>query len=149
MNASRRDSYTPTLDLAQKMGATEETHTRTFLSSMSKRKDPNELRGALNQIMHRLGNNPQLLDEVQALHFVAWKSQLNDMAQYLLRLGCNPFTADYNGDTVFHYAVRGGNLTFLRYLYERVGDSMFTVLVRANYQLSKTLRIFINVMCYW
>lgn len=61
---------------------------------------------------------------------VTWTNHYQDLAEELLRIGCSPFYADSNGDSVLHYAVRGGNLTFLVYLYNRLGDSILSVLVK-------------------
>lgn len=54
---------------------------------------------------------------------------MNDIAEFLLQLGCDPYFPDINGDTAFHYCVRGCNLKFLKSFHSAYGNRVFEVLV--------------------
>lgn len=63
---------------------------------------------------------------------VIWTGELNDIAEFLLQLGCDPYFPDMNGDSAFHYCVRGCNLKYLKTLHSMFGNKIFEVLVNQN-----------------
>lgn len=69
---------------------------------------------------------------------VVWVGELNDIAEFLISLGCDPYFPDINGDTVFHYTVRGCNLEFLRSLFNIYGLRTLEVLNNNHFNLFLT-----------
>lgn len=125
----RLPSYTPTLQVGghHRHEQMEVAQMRSILMGASQRRDPESFRATVQDCISRYLQNIDFLDDILVLHYVVWTNEHNDLAHQLLICGCNPFAADFNGDTAVHYAVRGGNLRFLSYLYGKVGDKIFTV----------------------
>lgn len=106
----------------------EETTLRNTLMGLAQRREQDSFRFEVDRILSLYRTRPHILDRMLVLHFVVWTNDNNDLAQVLLDIGCNPFAADFNGDTALHYAVRGGNLRLLVYLFDRLGEEIFNVI---------------------
>eukprot|EP01054_Gregarina_sp_Poly1_P001659 Gregarina_sp_Poly_1__1658@NODE_1423_length_4176_cov_171_726211_g946_i0_p1_GENE_NODE_1423_length_4176_cov_171_726211_g946_i0NODE_1423_length_4176_cov_171_726211_g946_i0_p1_ORF_typecomplete_len737_score64_76Ank_2/PF12796_7/7_2e02Ank_2/PF12796_7/0_00021Ank_2/PF12796_7/4e11Ank_2/PF12796_7/1_2e14DHHC/PF01529_20/1_2e03DHHC/PF01529_20/8_6e28Ank_5/PF13857_6/3_6e03Ank_5/PF13857_6/0_00049Ank_5/PF13857_6/8_8e13Ank_5/PF13857_6/6_7e08Ank_4/PF13637_6/0_00089Ank_4/PF13637_6/0_014Ank_4/PF13637_6/2_3e13Ank_3/PF1 len=127
--SERLASYAATMHLAghQRHEQMEVAQMRSILMGASQKRDPESFRLLIQDCVARYYHDVEFLDDILILHYVVWTNEHNDLAHQLLICGCNPFAADFNGDTVVHYAVRGGNLRFLAYLYGKAGDKIFTV----------------------
>jgi palmitoyltransferase ZDHHC13/17 len=72
---------------------------------------------------------------------VCWSSELNDVAQFLMVLGCNPYYGDAHGDTALHYAARGLNLSLLKYFFNVYGYTILETLNKNNFNIFLTVVI--------
>eukprot|EP01053_Blabericola_migrator_P004621 Blabericola_migrator_1__4620@NODE_244_length_10915_cov_46_014012_g206_i0_p2_GENE_NODE_244_length_10915_cov_46_014012_g206_i0NODE_244_length_10915_cov_46_014012_g206_i0_p2_ORF_typecomplete_len659_score75_88DHHC/PF01529_20/1_6e03DHHC/PF01529_20/7_3e27Ank_2/PF12796_7/1_2e05Ank_2/PF12796_7/3_6e15Ank_2/PF12796_7/1_4e03Ank_5/PF13857_6/1_2e04Ank_5/PF13857_6/0_0012Ank_5/PF13857_6/0_002Ank_5/PF13857_6/1_1e12Ank_5/PF13857_6/7_1e07Ank_4/PF13637_6/2_4e05Ank_4/PF13637_6/2_9e05Ank_4/PF13637_6/1_6e12Ank_4/PF13 len=118
---------TPGIQMTSRNERMEVSQMRSLLMGASQRRDPETFRSLVQDCLQRYYSNTDFLDDILILHCVAWTNEHNDLAHHLIIAGCNPFAADYNGDTVVHYAVRGGNLKFLAYLHGKIGDRIFEI----------------------
>lgn len=104
----------------------------------AQRRDIPRLQILVAALVHHHRLNPSQLNACLVLHHVAWTGELNDVADFLLSLGCDPYFPDINGDTVFHYIVRGCNLKFLKALHAVYGSRVLEVLNNNHFNLFLT-----------
>lgn len=104
----------------------------------AQRRDVTRLKIMVSILVHHHRLTPKELDICLVLHHVVWAGELNDIAEFLISLGCDPYFPDINGDTVFHYTVRGSNLEFLRSLFSVYGSRTLEVLNNNHFNLFLT-----------
>lgn len=121
-STSVRQSTPPTAG-GHGLGRVDAFHNRILQAAQ--RRDVELIREILREAMATM--SPQQLDECLALHYAAWMRDVNDIAEQLLNMQCSPYKTDFNGDSVFHYAVKGCNFNFLVKMREREGTRIFNV----------------------
>lgn len=106
----------------------------------AQQRDRTRIKMMVSTLVQRHRLTAHELDMCLVLHHVAWMGEdLNSTSKYLISLGCNPFFRDPYGDTVFHYTVRGCNLSLLKYLVYCHGVRAFKPLNNQHFTLFLTV----------
>ncbi|XP_053992561.1 putative ZDHHC-type palmitoyltransferase 5 isoform X2 [Hylaeus volcanicus] len=114
---------------------------RAEILRLAQRRDVLRLRKTVTMLVQHEKLSVDELNKCLILHHICWSSELNDVAQFLMVLGCNPYYGDAHGDTALHYAARGLNLSLLKYFFNVYGYTILETLNKNNFNIFLTVVI--------